>query len=205
MIGDREMKKPFIGVYNLTNCVTMLGIAAAVVGVSFAGNPRLAMLMLILAGVCDMFDGRVARMFPRTELEKKYGIQLDSFADTVSFVIFPAVFLIAQSRTVWTVLAAILYVFAGVTRLCWFDITTDGHTKYFSGMPVTTIALFLPLWYAVAALAHFTVPVLAVALSLVVMAVLFVANIRVKKPTGAATIVLAVIGLAMLLVLLLVK
>ncbi len=205
MIGDREMKKPFIGVYNLANCVTMLGIAAAVVGVSFAGNPRLAMLMLILAGVCDMFDGRVARMFPRTELEKKYGIQLDSFADTVSFVIFPAVFLIAQSRTVWTVLAAILYVFAGVTRLCWFDITTDGHTKYFSGMPVTTIALFLPLWYAVAALAHFTVPVLAVALSLVVMAVLFVANIRVKKPTGAATIVLAVIGLAMLLVLLLVK
>ena len=199
------MKKPFIGVYNLANCVTMLGIAAAVVGISFAGNPRLAMLMLILSGVCDMFDGRVARMFPRTDLEKKYGIQLDSFADTVSFVIFPAVFLIAQSRTVWTVLIAIVYVFAGVTRLCWFDITTDGHTKYFSGMPVTMIALFLPLWYAVAALAHFTVPPLAVALFLLVMAVLFVANIRVKKPSGAGVIVLAVIGLAMLLVLLLVK
>ena len=199
------MKKPFIGVYNLANCVTMLGIAAAVVGVSFAGNPRLAMLMLILSGVCDLFDGRVARMFPRTDLEKKYGIQLDSFADTVSFVIFPAVFLIAQSRTVWTVLIAIVYVFAGVTRLCWFDITTDGHTKYFSGMPVTMIALFLPMWYAVAALAHFTVPPLAVALFLLVMAVLFVANIRVKKPSGAGVIVLAVIGLAMLLVLLLVK
>ncbi len=198
-------KKPFIGVYNLANCVTMLGIAAAVVGVSFAGKPRLAMLMLILSGVCDMFDGRVARMFPRTDLEKKYGIQLDSFADTVSFVIFPAVFLIAQSLTVWTVLIAIVYVFAGVTRLCWFDITTDGHTKYFSGMPVTMIALFLPMWYAVAALAHFTVPVLAIALSLLVMAVLFVANIRVKKPTGKATIALAVVGLAMLLVLLLVR
>ena len=199
------MKKPFIGVYNLANCVTMLGIAAAVVGISFSGNPRFAMLMLILAGVCDMFDGRVARMFPRTDLEKKYGIQLDSFADTVSFVIFPAVFLIAQSRTVWTVLIAIVYVFAGVTRLCWFDITTDGHTKYFSGMPVTMIALFLPMWYAVAALAHFTVPPLAVALFLLVMAVLFVANIRVKKPSGVGVIVLAVIGLAMLLVLLLVK
>ena len=199
------MKKPFIGVYNLANCVTMLGIAAAVVGISFAGNPRIAMLMLILSGVCDMFDGRVARMFPRTDLEKKYGIQLDSFADTVSFVIFPAVFLVAQSRTVWTVLIAIVYVFAGVTRLCWFDITTDGNTKYFSGFPVTCIALFLPLWYAVAAIARFTVPMLAVALSLLVMAVLFVANIRVKKPGGTGTIVLAVIGLAMLLVLLLVK
>ena len=199
------MKKPFIGVYNLANCVTMLGVAAAVVGISFAGNPRFAMLMLILAGVCDMFDGRVARMFPRTELEKKYGIQLDSFADTVSFVIFPAVFLVAQSRTVWTVLIAILYVFAGVTRLCWFDITTDGNTKYFSGFPVTCIALLLPMWYAVFALAHTAVPTLVVALSLLVMAVLFVANIRVKKPTGKATIVLAVVGLAMLLVLLLVR
>ena len=168
------MKKPFIGVYNLANCVTMLGVAAAVVGISFAGNPRFAMLMLILAGVCDMFDGRVARMFPRTEFEKRYGIQLDSFADTVSFVIFPAVFLIAQGRTVWTVLIAILYVFAGVTRLCWFDITT-------------------------------AVPTLVVALSLLVMAVLFVANIRVKKPTGKGTIALAVVGLAMLLVLLLVR
>ena len=199
------MKKPFIGVYNLANCVTMLGIAAAVVGISFAGNPRVAMLMLILSGVCDMFDGRVARMFPRTDLEKKYGIQLDSFADTVSFVIFPAVFLIAQGRTVWTILIAILYVFAGVTRLCWFDITTDGNTKYFSGFPVTCIALLLPMWYAVFALAHTAVPTIVVALSLLVMAVLFVANIRVKKPTGKATIVLAVVGLVMLLVLLLVR
>ena len=199
------MKKPFIGVYNLANCVTMLGVAAAVVGISFAGNPRFAMLMLILAGVCDMFDGRVARMFPRTEFEKRYGIQLDSFADTVSFVIFPAVFLIAQGRTVWTVLIAILYVFAGVTRLCWFDITTDGNTKYFSGFPVTCIALLLPMWYAVFALVHTAVPTIVVALSLLVMAVLFVANIRVKKPTGKGTIALAVVGLAMLLVLLLVR
>ena len=199
------MKKPFIGVYNLANCVTMLGVAAAVVGISFAGNPRFAMLMLILAGVCDMFDGRVARMFPRTEIEKRYGIQLDSFADTVSFVIFPAVFLIAQGRTVWTVLIAILYVFAGVTRLCWFDITTDGNTKYFSGFPVTCIALLLPMWYAVFALVHTAVPTIVVALSLLVMAVLFVANIRVKKPTGKGTIALAVVGLAMLLVLLLVR
>lgn len=199
------MKKPFIGVYNLANCVTMLGIAAAVVGISFAGNPRFAMLMLILAGVCDMFDGRVARMFPRTDFEKKYGIQLDSFADTISFVVFPAVFLVAQGRTVWTVMIAILYVFAGVTRLCWFDITTDGNTKYFSGFPVTCIALLLPMWYAVFALAHAAVPTLVVALSLLVMAVLFVANIRVKKPTGKATIALSVVGLAMLLVLLLVK
>ena len=61
------------------------------------------------------------------------------------------------------------------------------------------------MWYAVFALAHTAVPTLVVALSLLVMAVLFVANIRVKKPTSKGTIALAVVGLAMLLVLLLVR
>ena len=196
------MKKYFICVWNAANCVTFLGISAAVVGICFAQSPKIAMLMLLLAGVCDMFDGRVARMFPRTDLEKKFGIQLDSFADTVSFVIFPAVFLIAQQRAVWTVLIAIFYVIAGVTRLCWFDITTDGATKYFQGMPVTCAAMWLPLLYAIAAIAKFDAAIPAAILTLV-MGVLFVANIPVKKPGRKGAVVLVVCAIAMALVLLL--
>ena len=196
------MKKPFIGVWNLANSVTFLGIAAALVGICFAQNPKIAMMMLIVSGVCDMFDGRVARMFPRTDFEKAFGIQLDSFADTVSFVIFPAVFLIAQVRSVWTVLVAIAYVLAGVTRLCWFDITTDGNTKYFTGVPVTCIAMLLPLIYSVAALFGAAVSPVVIAVALVVMALLFIANIQVKKPTGKAYIVFSVVAIAMVAVLL---
>ena len=190
------MKKPFIGVYNLANCVTWLGIAAAVVGISFADNPKIAMIMLLVAGICDMFDGRVARMFPRTETEKRFGVQLDSFADTVSFVIFPAVFLLAQSHAVWAILLTVFYVLAGVTRLCWFDITTDGATKYFQGMPVTSIALFLPLLYAVALLTGFSGVLIAAAILLLVMGVLFVANIPVKKPGAIGAVVLLFVGIA---------
>lgn len=197
------MKKPLlIGVFNLANCVTYLGIAAAVIGVCNAANPKIAMLMLLIAGICDMFDGRVARMFPRTDMEKKFGIQLDSFADTVSFVILPAVFLIAQYRSIWTVLLAILYVFAGVTRLCWFDITTDGATKYFQGMPVTMVSLYLPLLYAIAALTHFAGVTVAAAIVMLVMAVLFVLNIPVKKPGAKGAILLLVVGIAICIVLL---
>ena len=190
------MKKPFIGVYNPANCVTFLGIAAAVVGICFADNPKIAMLMLLLSGICDLFDGRVARMFKRTEQEKRFGIQLDSFADTVSFVIFPAVFLLAQTRTAWTVALAIVYVFAGVTRLCWFDITTDGNTKYFQGVPVTYMGLFLPALYAVAALTKFSGVVWAAAALMLVMALLFVANIRVKKPGGVWYAIFTLLALA---------
>lgn len=189
------MKRYFIGVYNLANCVTYLGIAAAVVGICFAGNAKLAMLMLLLSGICDLFDGRVARSFKRTDTEKKFGIQLDSFADTVSFVIFPAVFMLQQTRTALTILLAVFYVFAGVTRLCWFDITTDGNTKYFSGVPVTYMGLFLPLLYAVAALTGFPGVTVAAAILMLVMAVLFVANIRVKKPGGVWYVIFTLLAI----------
>lgn len=196
------MKKPFIGVYNLANCVTFLSIVAAMVAVCYASNPKIAMLMLIVSGVCDMFDGRIARMFPRTDFEKSFGIQLDSFADTVAFVVTPAVFLVTQSHTVWAVLIAILYVLAGVTRLCWFDITTDGNTKYFTGVPVTCIALLLPLMHAVAALFGAAVSPVAIAVALFMMSFLFVANIQVKKPDGKWYAVFSVVAIAMVVVLL---
>ena len=111
-------------------------------------------------------------------------------------------FLIAQVRSVWTVLVAIAYVLAGVTRLCWFDITTDGNTKYFTGVPVTCIAMLLPLIYSVAALFGAAVSPVVIAVALVVMALLFIANIQVKKPTGKAYIVFSVVAIAMVAVLL---
>ena len=190
------MKRLFIGVYTPANGVTYIGIAAAVIGIAHAGNAKLAMLMLLLSGICDLFDGRVARMFPRTDTEKRFGIQLDSFADTVSFVIFPAVFLVTQAPGYGSVLIAVVYVFAGVTRLCWFDITTDGNTKYFQGVPVTYMGLFLPALYAIRAL--FRIPDvtwIAEAL-LIVMAVLYILNIRVKKPGGVWYVIFTLLALA---------
>ena len=190
------MKKPFIGVYNPANTVTYLGIAAAVVGIAFADQPKIAMLMLLLSGICDLFDGRVARMFPRTDTEKRFGIQLDSFADTVSFVICPAVCLVTHSHDFEPVLIAVGYVFAGVTRLCWFDITTDGNTKYFQGVPVTYMGLFLPALYAIAALTKFSGAVYAAAVLMGVMAVLYILNIRVKKPGGVWYVIFTLLALA---------
>ena len=188
-----DKKTLFIGVWNLANGVTWLGIAE---------NPRIAMLLFLVSGLCDLFDGRVARMFERTDVEKAFGIQLDSFADTVSFVVFPAVFLLTLTTAPWAVVLAILYVLAGITRLCWFDITTDGDTKYFAGVPVTYMALVLPLaWVIVQAVAlnaapYVTAPVLAV------MGILYVLNIKVKKPGGVWYAIFGVIAIALAVLLL---
>ena len=201
-----EKKSLFIGVWNLANFVTWLGIASAVVAMYFAlaGNPRIAMLIFIVSGLCDLFDGRVARMFDRTEVEQAFGIQLDSFADTVSFVVFPAVFLLTLTAAPWAVVLAILYILAGITRLCWFDITTDGDTKYFAGVPVTYMALVLPLaWIIVQSIALSIAPVVTAGV-LGVMGILFIVNIKVKKPGGiwyaifgALAIILAVLLLVL--------
>ena len=197
-------KSPLIGVWNLANCVTWLGITAAVAAMYFAlsGNPRIAMLLFLVSGLCDLFDGRVARMFKRTDVEKAFGIQLDSFADTVSFVVFPAVFLLTLTASPWAVVLAVLYILAGITRLCWFDITTDGDTKYFAGVPVTYMALVLPLaWIIVSKAAPAAAPAVTAAV-MAVMGILYVLNIKVKKPGGAWYAVFGVLAILLAVLLL---
>lgn len=197
-------KRPVIGVWNLANCVTWLGIAAAVLALYFAlaGNARLAMLVFLVSGLCDLFDGRVARMFKRTDVEKAFGIQLDSFADTVSFVVFPAVFLLTLTAAPWAVVLAILYILAGITRLCWFDITTDGDTKYFAGVPVTYMALVLPLVFLIINKAAADLLPVFTAAALAVMGILYVLNIRVKKPGGVWYAVFGVLAIVLAVLLL---
>ncbi|MBQ1544207.1 MAG: CDP-alcohol phosphatidyltransferase family protein [Clostridia bacterium] len=204
-MSANEKKKLFLGVWTLANGVTWLGIAGAVAAVWMAvqGNQRLAMLLLIVSGICDLFDGRVARMFDRTETEQKFGIQIDSFADTVSFVIFPAVFLLTLTQAPWALAVAILFVLAGITRLCWFDITTDGGANDFRGVPVTYMALVLPiLWVVNQAVTLPAVPVF-VAAAMLIMAFLFVLNVRVPKPTGVWYAIFSVLAVAAGLALLL--
>lgn len=197
-------KRPVIGVWNLANCVTWLGIAAAVLALYFAlaGNARLAMLVFLVSGLCDLFDGRVARMFKRTDVEKAFGIQLDSFADTVSFVVFPAVFLLTLTAAPWAVVLAILYILAGITRLCWFDITTDGDTKYFAGVPVTYMALVLPLVFLIINKAAADLLPVFTAAALAVMGILYILNIRVKKPGGVWYAVFGVLAIVLAVLLL---
>ena len=61
----------FIGKYNKSVILTYIGIAAAVLGIyfSFVKNIRYTLLCLIICGVCDLFDGAVARKCKRTEEE----------------------------------------------------------------------------------------------------------------------------------------
>ena len=70
-----------IGKWNKSVILTYIGLAFAVAGIFLAsreGCLNYAWCCLMAAGVCDLFDGAVARKVKRTDEEKKFGVELDS-------------------------------------------------------------------------------------------------------------------------------
>lgn len=142
-----------IGHYNLSSLLTWLGAAFGTAGLSFAAAARFAPAMscLILAGLCDLYDGTFAARFLRTPEEKAFGREIDSLADAVSFLALPAVLAFQLAGTgVAAATVMVLYVLAGVTRLAYFNLTGIEETKagrYYRGLPVTYAALIFPALY----------------------------------------------------------
>ena len=93
-----------IGFYNYTVVLTYLSLLSAGAGImvslSGKGHPYLGIFFLLFCGLCDAFDGKVARTKKnRSEIEKNFGIQIDSLSDIVAFGILPACIGVAMLRT----------------------------------------------------------------------------------------------------------
>lgn len=79
-----------LGFYDYTVVLTYCSVISAVIGIyvslSGAGHPYIGVMLLLLCGLFDTFDGRVARSKKnRTEKEKAFGVQIDSLSDLVAF------------------------------------------------------------------------------------------------------------------------
>ena len=84
-----------IGYYNYTVWLTSASLLSACLGIGVslhgAGQPYWGVFFQLLSGLCEAFDGRVARRKKdRSQMEKKYGIQIDSLADLVAIGVLPA-------------------------------------------------------------------------------------------------------------------
>lgn len=205
----------FIGFYGPSVFLTYLGLAFAITGMVIAaiGNIPVAIMCLIISGICDMFDGTVARACKRSEDEKRFGIQIDSLVDTVSFGMFPVVLGICMGFTSkLNIVIYILYVLAAVIRLAYFNVLAEEKTifnkkkkekvSYYYGLPVTSAAIILPFIYNLNIFMSPKVFGYAYPLVMLMSAILFVLNIKIKKPSGIWYIVcsiLAVIEIAIIL------
>ena len=145
----------FIGVYDYTVILTYMSLISGIIGIrlAYGGQIMWAMLCLGISGICDMFDGVVARTKKnRTDDQKNFGIQLDSLCDVVCFGVVPAVILYFSGvDEVWGVAFLAFYVLCAVIRLAFFNVletkrqqTEGGCAKSYRGLPVTNAAIILP-------------------------------------------------------------
>ncbi|WP_449601299.1 CDP-diacylglycerol--serine O-phosphatidyltransferase [Paenibacillus sp. Marseille-Q9583] len=103
----------------------------------------LALFMILLAAICDVLDGLLARILQCTS---EFGKQLDSLADIISFGLAPT-FLILLYRLEdahWIGPAvSVLFLICGALRLARFNLSAP--TKGFVGMPITAAGVILSM------------------------------------------------------------
>ena len=194
-----------LGYYNYTIILTNLSLLSSVFGIYSAmeGYITTAVLCLMVSGLCDMFDGKVARTKVRCREEKSFGIQLDSLSDLVCFGILPTVIGYAMGMYSWiSILIFALYVTAALIRLAYFNVKeeerqslTEEKREFYTGLPVTAAALLVPLIYIMGKFISLSFHRLY-GFSLLVIAFAFVLDFPVKKPGKAGSVILILIGAA---------
>lgn len=201
-----------IGFYDYTVVLTFVSLLSTVFGMVQAmdGHFRIAILCLAISGLCDTFDGKIARTKKgRSDDEKLYGIQLDSLCDVVCFGIFPA--MICYLMGVHGILGGIAtgyYCVCGVIRLAYFNVLETNkmgknEEKVYHGLPITSIAVILPLTFLLGfAVPDRVFPYILLGMLLIV-GTLFIVDFQIKKPQNAVIAALcAVVGCAVVVVLL---
>jgi len=181
----------FVGKWNKSVILTYAGMLFAVLGMVLAftyEKINYSFCCLMVAGVCDLFDGMVARRCKRTEEEKMFGIELDSLVDTLSFVALPVSIFVAMGLTkVWDIVIFMFFALAGVARLAYFNIdTADSNkaVKYYIGLPVTYTALIFPLLYLLMLPFEGNVFLWIFRAGIVLISVFELLKIKVPKPKG---------------------
>ncbi|MDM8551197.1 CDP-diacylglycerol--serine O-phosphatidyltransferase [Desulfobacterales bacterium HSG2] len=131
------------GIYVLPNIFTSLNIFFGFYSViaSIDGKFVAAAISILIAGVFDALDGRIARA---TKTTSRFGIEYDSLADVVSFGVAPGLMMYLWAlrplgRIGW--LAAFLFVTCGALRLARFNTQLGSiSSKHFVGLPIPLAA-----------------------------------------------------------------
>lgn len=185
-----KLQEKLIGYYNYTVILTYIGMICGFAGIALTtqGEYCHAMICLMVAGLCDMFDGAIASTMKRTNREKSFGIQIDSLSDLICFGVLPGVFVFSfTDGTVISFIISALYVLCALIRLAYFNVdelerqqgTTDRRELYL-GLPVTSAALIIPAAYELATLVNIHTDY-ALPIALFATAILFVTPFKLKK------------------------
>nr|WP_202393102.1 phosphatidylcholine/phosphatidylserine synthase [Alteraurantiacibacter buctensis] len=140
----------------IPNAITAAALCSGLTGIRFAidGNWKMALLAIVFAGVLDGIDGRIARLL---KAQSRFGAELDSLADSLSFGMAPALILFLWSlndlpRLGW--FAALGFAISCALRLARFNAQIDADEQphksagFLTGIPAPVGAglAFLPVY-----------------------------------------------------------
>jgi CDP-diacylglycerol--serine O-phosphatidyltransferase len=185
-----------IGKWNKSVILTYVGLSLAVLGVMLIllkVDLKYAIICLMASGVCDLFDGTVARRCKRTKEEEEFGIELDSLVDVFSFIALPLVILASINTTWYYLPIAIIYAIFAIARLAYFNIKTADSNKAISsyiGLPVTYAALIFPIIYLLSYLIKNNIFIIIYNVITLIVSILFILKIKVPKPKLVSSIIL---------------
>lgn len=165
-MSEREPARHFsmIRSFHLADLFTIAngfcGVAAIFEAMKFlntydARHVYLAALLIPVALVFDVLDGRVARW---RHSASPLGRELDSLADVISFGVAPAAIAFAVGLNAWLDQIVLIYfALCGLSRLARYNITAEslaaqtGKVEYFEGTPIPTsvipLGLLMSLFY----------------------------------------------------------
>jgi CDP-diacylglycerol--serine O-phosphatidyltransferase len=138
---------------NLASGITAILCAAHATGDERSAWLHAGAIMVFVAMVCDMLDGKVARL---THTEGAFGAELDSLADVVSFGVAPAILvhrlILGEpgvfdygQRMLW--FFTVFYPVMASIRLARYNVEASGEAKpYFRGLPSPGAAAIVCAW-----------------------------------------------------------
>jgi CDP-diacylglycerol--serine O-phosphatidyltransferase len=157
---------------------------------AFNGNFRWAGWFIVFAGILDMLDGRVARL---SGTGTRFGAELDSLVDVISFGVAPALLIYfldfsSAGRFAW--ILCYIYVTAVALRLARFNVLSVGKPSsgWFTGLPSPsagmTLAVYYPFsqteWYR-ASVAYLDLQHQGLVVLMLLLALLMVSNVKYPK------------------------
>jgi CDP-diacylglycerol--serine O-phosphatidyltransferase len=192
-----------IGKWNKSVILSYIGLMFSLFGMFLClkgFDVKYALICFGFAGVCDMFDGTVARRCKRTKEEKAFGIELDSLIDVASFAVFPIIICMSMGlNTKFHMPIYALYLIFAVARLAYFNIALADENKaikYYEGLPVTMSSFFLPIVYLLSYVLDKELFNLIYSAQMLLIALLFIFKIKIPKPGLKTSFVIFGIGLA---------
>src|ERR1700735_325553 len=154
MVAARLEKLEDLSISKLVpSTLTLLGVASGATAIRFAllNDWTSAVASVVFAMVFDMLDGRAARLLGA---DTRFGAQLDSLADLVSFGMAPGIIMYSWSLSRMGVagwIATLIFCAASAIRLARFNVQSvrdEGATKsdpYFTGLPTPAAACMMLL------------------------------------------------------------